>query len=76
MSATTTPRNHSAERRRSANYMTIEEICADLDVSRSTFYEWKATGKGPRCIKLPNGSIRVRRCEYTKWLETLEDAAR
>jgi excisionase family DNA binding protein len=55
--------------------LTIAEVCADLGVSRSTFYEWRAKGRGPRCIKLPNGDIRINRAEYERWLTTLEEAA-
>ena len=55
--------------------LTIADICADLGVSRSTFYEWRAKGRGPRCIKLPNGEIRINRAEYERWLTTLEEAA-
>ena len=55
--------------------LTIAYICADLGVSRSTFYEWRAKGRGPRCIKLPNGDIRINRAEYERWLATLEEAA-
>ncbi len=54
--------------------LTIAEVCADLGVSRSTFYEWRAKGRGPRCIKLPNGDIRVSRGEYERWLNSLEEA--
>jgi predicted DNA-binding transcriptional regulator AlpA len=35
--------------------MTIAEVCEDLGISRSTFYEWRTKGRAPRCIKLPNG---------------------
>ncbi|MDQ4033795.1 MAG: helix-turn-helix domain-containing protein [Actinomycetota bacterium] len=55
--------------------LTIADVCADLGVSRSTFYEWRAKGRGPRCIKLPNGDIRINRAEYERWLTTLEEAA-
>jgi predicted DNA-binding transcriptional regulator AlpA len=55
--------------------LTIADICADLAVSRSTFYEWRAKGRGPRCIKLPNGDIRINRAEYERWLTTLEETA-
>jgi hypothetical protein len=50
--------------------LTIADICADLDV-----YEWRAKGRGPRCIKLPNGDIRINRAEYERWLTTLEEAS-
>lgn len=55
--------------------MTIPEVCEELNVSRSTFYDWRAKGKAPRCIKLPNGAIRVRRSELDRWLSALEEVA-
>ena len=55
--------------------LTIADICSDLAVSRSTFYEWRVKGRGPRCIKLPNGDIRFNRAEYERWLATLEEVA-
>jgi predicted DNA-binding transcriptional regulator AlpA len=55
--------------------LTIADVCADLGISRSTFYEWRAKGRAPRCIKLPNGDIRINRAEYVRWLTTLEEAA-
>jgi predicted DNA-binding transcriptional regulator AlpA len=55
--------------------LTIADICTDLGISRSTFYEWRAKGRAPRCIKLPNGDIRINRAEYERWLTTLEEAA-
>jgi excisionase family DNA binding protein len=55
--------------------LTLAEICADLGISRSTFYDWKAKGRAPRCLKLPNGEIRIRRTDYETWLDSLEEAA-
>jgi excisionase family DNA binding protein len=55
--------------------LTVEEICSELGISRKTFYEWRAKGKAPRCIKLPNGEIRVRVADYESWLTTLEEVA-
>ncbi|MFE5400526.1 helix-turn-helix transcriptional regulator [Streptomyces sp. NPDC056580] len=55
--------------------LTLTEICKDLKISRSTFYDWRAKGRAPRCIKLPNGDIRVRRSDYEHWLSDREDAA-
>jgi predicted DNA-binding transcriptional regulator AlpA len=60
---------------RPSTRLTIADICADLAISRSTFYEWRAKGRAPRCIKLPNGDIRINRAEYERWLATLEEAA-
>jgi predicted DNA-binding transcriptional regulator AlpA len=56
--------------------LTVDEILADLgDVSRRTFYEWRAKGTGPKCAKLPNGELRVGRVEYERWLASREEAA-
>lgn len=55
--------------------LTVAEVCAELQVSRSTFYEWKAKGRAPRCIKLPNGEIRVRRNDLESWFDACEDVA-
>lgn len=42
-------------------------------MARSTFYDWRAAHKAPRCIKLPNGAIRIRRADLDRWLEEHED---
>jgi predicted DNA-binding transcriptional regulator AlpA len=55
--------------------LTIAQVCEDLDIARSTFYEWRAKGRGPRCIRLPNGELRITVTEYDRWLASLEDAA-
>jgi excisionase family DNA binding protein len=55
--------------------LTIPELCNELGISRSTFYEWRAKGRAPRCIKLPNGEIRIRRTEFERWLDSLEEVA-
>ncbi|WP_405808241.1 helix-turn-helix domain-containing protein [Streptomyces sp. NBC_00210] len=55
--------------------LTIKEICKDLKISRSTFYDWRAKGRAPLCIKLPNGDLRIRRSDYDRWLDGREDSA-
>ncbi|MGK3203223.1 helix-turn-helix transcriptional regulator [Amycolatopsis sp. MEPSY49] len=60
-----TPRQH----------LTIAELCAELAVARSTFYEWRAKKRAPRCIKLPNGELRIRRADLESWLDNCEEAA-
>ena len=42
---------------RERDKLTIAEVCADLGISRRTFYEWRAKNRAPRCITLPNGSL-------------------
>jgi excisionase family DNA binding protein len=55
--------------------MTIDEVCAELDIARSTFDEWRAKGRAPRCLKLPNGRIRIRRADFEAWLDSCEERA-
>jgi predicted DNA-binding transcriptional regulator AlpA len=59
---------------RTRDKLTIADVCADLDISRRTFYEWRAKNKAPKCITLPNGSLRIRRSEYLRWLTSREAA--
>jgi len=57
-----------------ADLLTLAEVLAELDVPKSTFFRWKATGKAPRTIKYPNGSLRVRRRDLDTWLAAHEEA--
>lgn len=57
-------------------HLTIAEFCEELSIARSTFYEWRAKKTAPRCVKLPNGELRIRRADFDAWLESrLEDIA-
>lgn len=56
-------------------HLTIADICDELSIARSTFHDWRAKGRAPRCIKLPNGDIRIRRTDFDTWLDTYEEAA-
>ncbi|MER7505944.1 helix-turn-helix domain-containing protein [Nonomuraea pusilla] len=53
--------------------LTLAELCAELQISRSTFYDWRAKGRSPRCLKLPNGDLRIRRADLDRWLSALEE---
>lgn len=60
--------------------LTITEVCAILrdddgrPLSRATFYRWRATGKAPRCLKLPNGQVRVRQSALDRFLDQCTEA--
>lgn len=56
-------------------HLTIADLCEDLGIARSTFYDWRAKGRAPRCIKFPNGDLRIRRAEYERWLADHEVVA-
>ena len=60
--------------RRERDKLTIAEVCADLGISRRTIYEWRMKNRAPKCITLPNGSLRVRLSEYQRWLASREAA--
>ncbi len=55
--------------------LTIAEACRELRISRSTFYDWRAKRRAPRCLKLPNGDLRIRRSELIRFMEFCEEAA-
>lgn len=55
--------------------LTVDQLCAELQIARSTFYQWRQIRKAPRCVRLPNGAIRVRREDLDAWLTALEDVA-
>jgi excisionase family DNA binding protein len=56
-----------------SRHLTVADVCAELGISKSTFYDWRAARKAPPCIKLPNGAIRVRRAEFDRWLASREE---
>jgi excisionase family DNA binding protein len=56
-----------------SKHLSIADVCAELGISKSTFYDWRAARKAPPCLKLPNGSIRIRRTDLERWLRSRED---
>ena len=48
--------------------LTVPEVVRELQISRATFYRWLATGKGPKTLKLPGGTIRIRRSALDRFL--------
>lgn len=60
-------------RRPADDKLTLAELCDELQVARSTFYDWRAKGHAPRCIKLPNGDLRIRRSDLERWLAEHEE---
>lgn len=64
---------HRTYRTGSREHLTLAELLAELDIAKSTFFRWKATGQAPRMIKLPNGSLRIRRRDLDTWLAEHEE---
>jgi len=55
--------------------MTVEQVVEELGVSRSTWDKWRAKGTAPEALRLPNGSLRIRRDALEAWLAGLAEAA-
>jgi predicted DNA-binding transcriptional regulator AlpA len=55
--------------------LTLAAVLAELGVPKSTFFRWKATGRAPRTIRLPNGRLRVRRGDLDEWVAAHEEEA-
>ena len=36
-------------------HLTVSDVCSELGIARSTFYDWRAARKAPSCIRLPTG---------------------
>jgi predicted DNA-binding transcriptional regulator AlpA len=49
------------------------DVLAEIGVSRSSFYRMRAIGKAPKCIKLPNGQLRIRRRDLDAWFTACEE---
>ena len=64
-------------------FLDIEDAVAPPDKERArkniiqalNDIDWRAKGKARKCIKLPNGEIRVRRDELDRWLASCEEVA-
>lgn len=56
--------------------MIVPEVLAELgDIARRTFSRWRELGLAPRCLKLPNGELRVYRSDFLTWLGDRMEAA-
>jgi predicted DNA-binding transcriptional regulator AlpA len=79
----TSRRNHVATSQQPSSsspsadeWLTVEEICTELKISRRTFDRWRARGTGPRCEPLGgHGPLRTRRSWLDAWAENGPDAA-
>jgi predicted DNA-binding transcriptional regulator AlpA len=56
--------------------LSIIEVCEELGIARATFYRWRAHRKGPASLRLPNGTVRVRRSALTAFIAACEEASR
>lgn len=62
--------------RERAELLTVRQVLEELGgISRRTFYRWRELRIAPRCIRLPNGELRVRRDVLNAWLEDHAEGA-
>lgn len=51
-------------------WLTVDEVCIELRITRRSFERWRRLGKGPRVKHLAgNGPIRIKREWLNDWLE-------
>jgi predicted DNA-binding transcriptional regulator AlpA len=56
--------------------MSVSQVLEELGgVARRTFYRWRELGTAPKCLRLPNGELRIRRSDFTDWLDELQEVA-
>jgi excisionase family DNA binding protein len=53
--------------------LTLEQVAAELKISREALYRWRRRGAGPPSMQLPGGTVRIRRSDLTWWLRALQD---
>lgn len=59
----------------SSDLLTVDEVLAELRVPRRSWQRWRELGTGPRCLRLPNGELRIERPALDAWLASLREAA-
>ncbi|MBQ0853383.1 helix-turn-helix domain-containing protein [Streptomyces sp. BH-SS-21] len=63
-------------REKPAELLTVRQVLDELGgISRRTFYRWRELRIAPRCIRLPNGELRVRRDVLNDWLDKRAEGA-
>ena len=56
-----------------ADWLTVTEVTATLQVPRATFYRWRQLGVAPPAVRLPNGQLRIHRADLAAWLDRHRD---
>lgn len=54
------------------SYMSVKDLCAYLNVARSTIYRWQALGMFPKSICLGCRTARWKKSDIDKWLANKE----
>ncbi len=51
-----------------SRWLTVDEVCTELRIARSTWEKWRQKNAGPKVVKLPNGQLRIRRDWLDAWI--------
>jgi predicted DNA-binding transcriptional regulator AlpA len=70
------PQRSSTRNAAGDELLTIADVCAELGISRATFYRWRTCRKGPASLRLPNGTVRIRRSALTAFITACEETTR
>ena len=69
VSITTRSQTHDLSQEKD-EWLTVEEVCTELKISRRTVDRCRALGKGPRSKRIGgDGPVRVRRSWLDEWAE-------
>lgn len=52
-----------------SDWLLVDEVLAELRVTRSTWNKWRGRRVGPPMKRLPNGQLRIRRTDLDAWLD-------
>lgn len=51
-------------------WLTVDEVCAELRIGRRTFERWRTLGTAPRATRpTRNGPLRIKRSWLEEWAE-------
>ena len=51
-------------------WLTVDEVCAELNIGRRTFERWRTLGIAPRATRpTKNGPLRIKRSWLEEWAE-------
>jgi hypothetical protein len=56
-----------------AEWLTIAQVCAELQVSETEWGAWREAGDTPLHVVMPSGQLRVRAADVERWLDSRAD---
>jgi hypothetical protein len=63
-------RTRSTARGTGDDWLTVEEVCAELRIGRRTFERWRTHGVAPRATRpTRNGPLKIKRSWLEEWAE-------